>query len=89
MVVGVTQDGRRSVVAYGAADTTGRALDENAVFEIGSVTKLFTALLLADMVGVTTRFAQNCTLTGHADHHCLSARFWKRVVKGKSPGFAV
>jgi hypothetical protein len=25
--------------------------------------------------GVTTRFAQNRTLTGHADGHCLSARF--------------
>ena len=25
--------------------------------------------------GVTTRFAQNRTLTGHADGHCLSTRF--------------
>ena len=49
MVVGLTQGGRHSVFAHGAADTSGRAVDENAVFEIGSITKLFTALLLADM----------------------------------------
>lgn len=49
MVVGVTQSGRRSVVADGVADTSGRLVDENTVVEIGSITKLFTALLLADM----------------------------------------
>lgn len=50
MVVGLTQDGQHSVFVHGAADATGGALDEDAVFEIGSITKLFTALLLADMV---------------------------------------
>lgn len=49
MVVGVTQGGRRSVVAHGVAGPTGKALDGSAGFEIGSITKLFTALLLADM----------------------------------------
>jgi CubicO group peptidase (beta-lactamase class C family) len=50
MVVGLTQGGRHSSFAYGFANAMGRTLDENAVFEIGSITKLFTALLLADMV---------------------------------------
>ena len=49
MVVGVTQAGRRSVFAHGFADTVSRAVDEHTLFEIGSITKLFTALLLAEM----------------------------------------
>src|SRR3954469_12812207 len=34
--------------------------------------------------GVTGRYVQNCTLTGHAEDRCLWVRFWKRVLKGKS-----
>lgn len=51
IVVGVVEPGRRSVVAHGrtgAADD--RALDGDTVFQIGSITKAFTTLLLADMV---------------------------------------
>jgi len=51
MAVGIVKHGHRSVIVYGRQDTgASRSVAENTLFEIGSVTKVFTALLLSDMV---------------------------------------
>ncbi len=51
LVIGVVSGGRQEIAGFGsAADDRKREPDGNTVYEIGSVTKTLTALLLADAV---------------------------------------
>lgn len=51
IIVGTIKDGDIRIYSYGVADLeTGALIDENTVFEIGSVTKTFTAVLFADFI---------------------------------------
>ncbi|HKW17467.1 MAG TPA: serine hydrolase [Terriglobales bacterium] len=51
IVVGVVDSSGRRVVSYGSlAKEDKHAVDGNTIFEIGSITKVFTSLLLAEMV---------------------------------------
>lgn len=52
IIVGVIEPRGRRIISFGHRNTGDqRPLDSDTVFEIGSVTKAFTALLLVEMVG--------------------------------------
>ncbi len=51
LVLAVSLDGERWIATAGAVDSLGTAPDARTLYEIGSITKVVTALALADAVG--------------------------------------
>jgi CubicO group peptidase (beta-lactamase class C family) len=49
-VIGVIQSGRREIYSYGDSGRERVTLGQETLFEIGSISKVFTGLLLAEMV---------------------------------------
>lgn len=50
IVVGILENGRRRYISFGSAGAGRAPIDEHTLFEIGSISKTFTGLLLADAV---------------------------------------
>jgi CubicO group peptidase (beta-lactamase class C family) len=65
IAIGTYHDGIESNYFYGTKNlSTGEKIDELTVFEIGSITKTFTALLFADFV-VKNQISLNDTIDGY------------------------
>ena len=68
LAVGVASGGEEAYACFGAARPGGRPVDEDTIFEIGSITKVFTGVLLAvcardDLVALDDRLSAH--LPGH------------------------
>jgi CubicO group peptidase (beta-lactamase class C family) len=50
IAVGILENGKRRFISYGSAGPGRAPLDEHTIFEIGSISKTFTGLLLAEAV---------------------------------------
>lgn len=80
IVLGVRDaDGSTGVVTYGSGGTGTRPLGPRSIFEVGSLTKTFTATLLADMV-LRGEVALDDPLTNYLPDHVTVPAFEGREI---------
>lgn len=69
LAIGIISGGQETVYTFGTADKKkGTAVDTNSVFEIGSITKVFTGIMLADEV-VNGRMQLNDNIAHYLPGH--------------------
>ena len=81
LVFGVVADGKSEVIGFGKL-SDGKSLDGDTVYEIGSITKTFTATLLADAV-LSGRFTLDTPIAELLPDFKIPERSAKKITLGE------
>jgi len=81
LVIGVVADGKSEVISFGKL-SEGKSSDGDTVYEIGSITKTFTATLLADAV-LSGRFTLDTPIGDLLPDFEIPERSGKKITLGE------